>query len=909
MIGQSISHYQILEKLGEGGMGVVYKAQDTKLNRPVALKFLPSHVSEAEKDKERFVQEAQAAASLSHSNICTIFGIEEVDGPASAGAPAGKKQFIVMEYVDGQTLQEKKQNLPLKQALEIGIQIADGLAAAHDKGIVHRDIKPENIMIKKDGTVQIMDFGLAKLRGATRLTKEGSTVGTVGYMSPEQVQGLDVDHRTDIFSLGVLLYEMIAGKSPFKGVHETALIYEIVNVDPPPIGTVKPDVPADLDVIVLECLDKDPNERTQSARQVAIDLKRFRRESGRSRVSRITGSRPAYGASATVHPGQAESVTGEAAGVKRKAILPWVLAGALAVLTVVFAWLYMSVSSAPQRELRLSVQPPEGVFFGRRAGGHQAISPDGSMIAFVGVDSTRTPSLYLRALNDATPRRLPGTEGAMRPFWSPDSRWIGFETSRILKKIDIMGGSPLTICNLNASQGASWNGSGQIVYNGFETSSGLWVISANGGESRPLMNADTTTLANSAGSRRWPCFLPDGEHFLFTLLGISASQDGKIMVGSLSSSEPKELLNARSNAQYANGHIFFYRDNKLIAQPFDPDALELTGNPIPLTENPTYDAGRGRADFSVSNEGTVVQTTGWSNGDEPSSSTLWLDRAGKPTDGPQLQGEIREVRLSPDGSHLALVEGGGQTVDIWVYNIRRNVRSRLTFGAGSENNPTWSPDGRTVYFTSFQLNGKIGLFRKDAVGLGSEEQLRPPEGRERVAGVSPDGRHLFYLLSPLGSRLDDIYALPLQGDRTPIPVVIDDFDAEYPGVSPDGRWIAYPSDETGMYQIYIVPFPRTSSRWQISSGKEESRVPRWRGDGKELFYMSGGTIMSVPIETKGNVLLPGTPAALFESPGGSNLWNWDVTSDGKRFVFLQSQGSSIVANAPLELVMNWQKKK
>ncbi len=891
MIGTEIGHYKIETKLGEGGMGVVYKALDTKLNRPVALKFLPSHVSEAEKDKERFVQEAQAAASLSHANICTIFGIEDVEG----------KQFIVMEYVDGQTLQEKKQNLPLKQALEIGIQIADGLAAAHDKGIVHRDIKPENIMIKKDGTVQIMDFGLAKLRGATRLTKEGSTVGTVGYMSPEQVQGLDVDHRTDIFSLGVLLYEMIAGQSPFKGVHETAITYEIVNVDPPPIGTIKPEIDAELDAIVLDCVAKDPADRYQSAAEVARNLRRVKRESSRSRVSRITGSRAAY-----VPPASADGTRFTAHGSRFTSILPWALAGALTVLTAIFAWFSLAGSSVPQRELRLAVLPPEGVFFGRRGGGHLAISPDGSMIAFVGVDSARSASLYVRALNDATPRKLPGTEGAQRPFWSPDNRWIGFETSRSLKKIDIMGGSPLTICDLNASQGATWNGSAQIVYNGFAASSGLWVVSANGGESHPLMNADTTTLVNSASSSRWPWFLPDGEHFLFTLLSVGGVLDGKIMVGSLSSPDRKELLNARSNAQYADGHIFFYRDNKLIAQPFDPDALELTGDPIPLTEDPTYDPNRGRADFSVSNDGTIVQTTGSSDGDVVTASTLWLDREGTIIDGPQVRGEIAGLRLSPDGSHLALVEGVQGFQDIWIYNVRRNVRSRLTFGAGPENYPAWSPDGRTVFFTSFQLDGNIGMYRKDAMGLGTEEQLRVPEGRERTSRVSPDGRHLFYLLSTSGGR-DDIYALPLQGNHTPVPVVTNSFDNEFPDVSPDGRWVAYPSNETGVFQIYVVPFPPTGSRWQISSGKENARAPRWRGDGKELFYLSGSTIQSVPIETKGDVLFPGTPRTLFESPSGGNPWGWDVTSDGKRFVSLDSRASSDPANDPLLVVMNWRK--
>jgi len=401
------------------------------------------------------------------------------------------------------------------------------------------------------------------------------------------------------------------------------------------------------------------------------------------------------------------------------------------IVAAVFAWLYLAASSVPQREMRLSVQPPEGASLRRDAGGHVAISPDGSMIAFVGIDSTRTPTLFVRALNDATPRRLPGTEGAMRPFWSPDSRWIGFETGRSLKKIDIMGGSPLTICALNASQGATWNSAGQILYNGYEASSGLWVVSANGGESKPLLDADTATIANSGKSSRWPWFLPDGEHFLYTELTPTGNllQDGRIMAGSLSSAERKELVQTRSNAQYANGHIFFYRDNKLIAQPFDPNTLELTGDPIPLTESPTYHAGRGRADFSVSNDGTVAQTTGQSTDDATRTSTEWLDRAGNPADGPDIQGDIQGLRLSPDGSQLALVEGnGGVGRDIWVYSLRRNVRSRLTFGEGGEFSPVWSPDGRTVYFTSGRLDGQVVLSRKNAVVIFFHTILSRPFG-------------------------------------------------------------------------------------------------------------------------------------------------------------------------------------
>ncbi len=892
MIGTVFGHYTIESKLGEGGMGVVYKATDTKLNRPVALKFLPDHVSEAEKDKERFVQEAQTAASLSHANICTIFGIEEFDG----------KQFIVMEYVDGQTLQDKKQNLSLKQALEIGIQIADGLAAAHEKGIVHRDIKPENIMIKNDGTVQIMDFGLAKLRGATRLTKEGSTVGTVGYMSPEQVQGQDVDHRTDIFSLGVLLYEMISNQSPFKGVHETAIIYEIVHVDPPPIGTIKPEVDADLDAVVLDCLAKDPTDRYQSAAEVARNLRRLKRESSRSRVSRMTGSRTAY-----VLPGSASGAASSGPGTIRVSFLPWVVAGLSAVIAAAFAWLYLTGSPAPQRELRLAIPPPHGIAFGTLYGGHQAISPDGSMIVFIGIDSNRTPNLYLRVLSDPTPRKLPETLGAMYPFWSPDNRWIGFLSGPVLKKIDIMGGSPLTICDVNAFRGASWNSAGQIIYNGYGGSAGLWIISANGGESLPFNDADSSTLLNQGSSNRWPWFLPDGDHFLYSS-ATPAGAEGKILIGSLSGNQAKELLNVRSNAQYANGYIYFCRDNKIVAQPFDEDALEFTGDPIPVTENPTFDAGLFKADFSVSNEGTIVQSSNNSGSSVMSTSILWVDRAGKEIPGPRHKGDIVEVSLSPDGTILALTEGTAGAQDIWTYDLRRNVRSRLTFDPAPDRYPAWSPDGSTMFFTSM-AEGTAQLYQKDAAGIGEAKRLLngDPNMGDRVSDVSRDGKYLFFLRWRNGPN-DDIYALPLQGERTPMPVVVNSFDNEFPSVSPDGRWVAYASNETGVFQVYVVPFPPTGSRWQITSDQEGAHEPRWTAGGREIVLNSGGMIVSVPIETRGATLLPGTPRALFESPFSRGAKKWDVSRDGKIFVGV-STGSAVRPNDPLLVVMNWSKNK
>src|SRR5438309_3309508 len=470
MIGQTISHYKILEKLGEGGRGVVYKAEDTKLRRTVALKFLPQRLSASEQDKSRFIQEAQAASALNHPNVCTIHDIREHDG----------RMFIVMEFVDGQTLEDKKGTIGLKQAIDIGIQIADGLAAAHEKGIVHRDIKPENIMIRKDGIVQIMDFGLAKLRGkVTRLTKEGSTVGTAGYMSPEQVQGNDADHRSDIFSFGVLLYELLAGQLPFKGIHDTALAYEIVNMDAPPISSIKPEIDPTLDAIVLECLEKDPNERTQSAKQVSIDLKRFKRESSRQRVSRVSAVRPMvkpeYGGQ-NIPPGTPKG--------KRRV---WqIISAILGAALIAAGWLLMNINSAVPTVARFGVVLPKDQQLDIQDYAAIAISPDGSRFVY-----KASGRLYLRKMENIEAEPIPGTENAVNPFFSPDGRWLGFFAGGKLKKIPLSGGSAVILADAQANRGATWTKNGTIIFT--PTGRGGMVrVGADGGDVQQVTTVDST---------------------------------------------------------------------------------------------------------------------------------------------------------------------------------------------------------------------------------------------------------------------------------------------------------------------------------------------------------------------------------------------------------------------------------
>jgi len=449
MTGQTISHYRILEQLGQGGMGVVYKAEDTKLDRLVALKFLPPHLAASDQDKARFIQEAKAASAINHPNICTIYAVDEHEGTL----------FIVMEFVDGETLREKRGSINFKQAIDIGIQIGEGLAAAHEKGIVHRDIKPENIMIRKDGIAQIMDFGLAKLRASgsriTRLTKEGSTIGTAGYMSPEQVQGHESDHRSDIFSFGVLLYELLTGQLPFKGVHETALAYEIVNVDPAPMSVVKPDIDPSLDAIVLQCLEKDPRERNQSVAQIALDLKRYRRESSRQKMSRITAARPVLRSSSARLSGGYET-EGLDSGGKRS--FPWLITAAIA-LTAALAGFglskYFISRETPQAVIKASIEIPRGISYAGQVGGHSALSPDGSTIVFAGEDSLSQNGLWVRHLNSTDVKALPGTGNATYPFWSSNSKSIGFFADGKVKIVEAAGGPVLTLANAPFGRGAA----------------------------------------------------------------------------------------------------------------------------------------------------------------------------------------------------------------------------------------------------------------------------------------------------------------------------------------------------------------------------------------------------------------------------------------------------------------------
>ena len=889
MIGQTISHYKILEKLGEGGMGVVYKAQDSKLDRLVALKFLPEHVSVGSADLERFTQEAKAAAGLNHPNICTIHGIEE----------AGGKNFIVMEFVDGQMLQEMKASLSMKQALDIGIQIAEGLAAANEKGIVHRDIKPENIMIRKDGRVQIMDFGLAKLRGASRLTKEGSTVGTAGYMSPEQVQGQETDHRSDIFSLGVLLYEMLTGQPPFKGVHETAISYEIVNVDSPPLSSLKPEIPAELDAIVLECLEKDPNERAQSAKQIAIDLKRYKRGSSRERISRVTAARPVLRASGT------EFLFAEGNFVRTLLQWPWIATILFFVGTVTFGALYFVRPSMSRAVVRSSILPPEKASYSSYlGGGHFALSPDGLKLAFVAVDSSGKNRLWVRAQNSITALPLPNTDGATFPFWSPDNRFIGFFAGAKLKKIDAAGGPPAMICDAADGRGASWGKDGIIVF-APNWIGGLYQVPAAGGTPVEITKLDTNRREQT---HRWPWFLPDGKHFLYfaraSAGGAETSEDA-IVVSSLDGSVNNRLFSASSNVAYASGHILFVRQTVVMAQPFDQGSLTLKSEAFPIAEQVGYEVGWNRGYFSASENGVFIYQAGASF---VGNQFSWFDRNGKQLKTVGEPAAYGGGQLSRDEKRLAIsvFDPQARNRDVWIYELSRGIRTRFTFQPGIEDYPVWSPDGSRIAYAS-DKKGHLDIYQKAVGGEGEEELLFESAVDKYLTDWSLDGRFILFYTAGNPTTKSDLWALPMTGDRKPILILQTEFEEVDAQFSPDGKWIAYTSNESGRNEVYVRPFPGPGGKWQITTrGLNPGLLilaAHWRGDGKEIYFASDDQkIMAAEVKTVGSSLEVGTVRPLFDIQSQSVLYIGAVSKDGQRFLLVSNVSQS---SAPLTLVLNW----
>jgi eukaryotic-like serine/threonine-protein kinase len=912
MIGETILHYKILEKLGEGGMGEVFKAQDTKLDRFVALKFLPSQFIATEEEKARFIQEAKAASAMNHPNVCTIYDIQENNG----------QLFIVMEFIDGVTLRNNKQPLSEKRILDIGVQVAEGLGAAHEKGIVHRDIKPENIMIRKDGIVQIMDFGLAKLytsSNASRLTKAGTTMGTMGYMSPEQVQGLDVDHRTDIFSLGVVLYELLAGESPFKGMHETAIMYEIVNVDAPPISTVKEGIDPQLDGIVLECLEKEKDERFQSAKELAKNLRKIQRSLTSGRASRT------YSVNTQAYNSRSGQTTSANVGTKTslgdipvKNVFRNIFynpkifwsAAALFFIAVILLLVFslFNKTEVEIQEIKASVIPPHGINYDNGLGSNLAISPDGKYISFIGTDSTGVSKLWIRPVNSLIARPLTSASTQAYPFWSPDSKNIAYFANSKLMKISLDAGTSLPVCDINTGRGGSWSRNGTIILSP-KSSGGIFKVPSSGGQPEEIIKSDTS---NKNQSLRWEFFLPDGDHFLYSTENSStgSSPIDAVYLSSLSNMKSEKLIDASSNCQYANGYLLFVRQGILLAQRFDPDKLKIEGEAMPVAESIQYYDLRISGTFAVSQNGKLV----YQNESQNNVSTVMLDKNGKEIKKLLDQKPMYWIQFSPDGNKLAydFYDQNDKNIDVWTYDLVRNVTTRLTFNKEPDIVPIFTRDGKNIIYTTGTSGGIYNSYIKNADGSGEAKLLLKSIYPNAAVDISPDGNYVLFngVNASNNSSGWDIILMNRKDNNKLTPLLTQNYNEQGPQLSPDMKWIAYYSDESGKHQVYIIPFnpenPNSGAggKWQISVDGGSS--PRWMNNGRSVYYFTpDNKILGVDVNEKGQTISPGKPYSIFD-PGNSNITHlYDINKTGTEIIATVPNGQKI--NSVLTLVANWQK--
>jgi Tol biopolymer transport system component len=865
-------------------MGEVYRARDGRLGRDVAIKVLPAAVCDEPDRLRRFEQEARAASALNHPNVLVIHDIGQHDG-----AP-----YVVSELLDGVTLRQQLTGVPLppSRALAYGIDVARGLAAAHDRGIVHRDIKPENLFVTRDGRVKILDFGIAKVLHAdadppadTRTwegTESGVVIGTVGYMSPEQVRGEGVDARSDIFALGVVLYEMLAGRRPFARGTKVETLNAILTETPPDLAGLQSLVPPALDRIVRHCLEKDRAQRFQSARDVAFALEGISTQSGQSPVA-------------------APSPPGGPARARRLALV--VLGGIAVVTAAALGALYgRRLSETETHDVRFEIPAPAAGTLQGILGVSSVISPDGRMLVMA-VTTELGPRLYLRDLASTVAVPLAGTDGASGPFWSPDSRSIGYFTSTRLKRIGVSGGGPQTICDLSSVGPwtlASWGPGDTILISG---AGSVLSVPASGGQPTLIVQP----RPGLDGNFLWPSFLPDGEHFL--IYSFPPGKPGEIRVGSVDSKETRLVTQAYSRAVYSeSGHLLFVREGNLIAQNFDLGTQSLTGSPTVVAEDLLYFRDLGQADFSVSRTGVLAYQAG-----PTASRLLWYRRDG--TEAGQLgdPADYFFLHLSRSGQRVAVdvMDRHAGTTDIRVFDLARGGQpSAVTSDPTIDWTPVFSPDGEQVAFASAR-SGPPHVHAKRITDPGrGTEVVRASNGVQFVTDwvATTEGEIIVYTEEARGTGVD-LMAVPVAGTRTPQPLVQtrgDDMDGR---VTADGQWLAYASNESGRSEVYVRRLRGSSDRWQVSSGGGIS--PRWRPDGKELFYLAAvsampfggsvadGRLMSVSVATSGE-FRAGVPSPLFRirARGGQ----YEPSADGQRFLVNAGSGTAAL---PVTVAMNW----
>ncbi len=892
--GTKLGPYEIQDKLGAGGMGEVYRARDTRLDRTVAIKVLPAQLSADPERKARFQREAKAISALQHPHICVLHDIGTQDGV----------DFLVMEYLEGETLAARleKGALPLDDIVKIGATVADALDKAHRQGLVHRDLKPGNIMLTKSGA-KLLDFGLAKPSAAVTpgtpagsaapllsaaltvsspnptnspLTSAGSVVGTMQYMSPEQLQGKEADARSDIFAFGAVLYEMATGKRAFTGKSQLSVATAILENDPAPVSSLRPALAPALDALVATCLAKDPEERFASAHDVGVALKW---------VSAVAPVSSTAGDSRVGTPAPQRAL---------RRVVPWLAAAILLGLLAVTAVNDWRLRNQPHRLIRSFILAPEKADPNGRAG-FSALSPDGSRWAVVAPDSRGQNVLWVRPLDSLDARALEGTQGATDPFWSSDSRSIAFWAQNKLMRVDASGGPTQTICDAPNGRGGSWNQEDTILFSLADPPTLLRVPAAGG---TPVA-ASELDVSRQEDNHLWPWFLPDGRHFIFYTHSKTADRSG-IALGSLDSRQHRFLFPNDSNAVYASGYLVFVRDGYLMAQKFDTGRGELAGEAAPIAEQASEFLKYFHGAFAVSQTGTVLYFR-WAGG---GSQLRLVDRSGKTLGMAGPPARYIWPRVSPDGKQVAVgIEDASSKADIWLLNFERGTRTRLTFDpGGAASLPTWAPDGKKVYYASTRA-GKTHIYTRLADGAGTEETiLNTPGTSEYPMDISPDGRYLAYDRYE-GQHSSNIWVLPLVGNPKPFPLVQNDFGAVAPVFSPNGKFVAYMGYETGSYQIYITPFPGGGAKWQVSAAG--GAIPAWSGDGKELYYLTGGDLMAVEVREAGGAVELGNPQRLFSvstvtGPDGPYAL---AARDGSKFLINGSPELS--AAEPPVLIANW----
>jgi len=879
MVGKTLSHYKVIEKIGQGGMGEVYRAEDTNLSRDVAIKVLPEQFTKDPQRLARFEREAKLLASLNHPNIAAIHSFEHAE----------EIHFLVLELVPGETLAERvaKGPVPVEEALEVCRQIAEGVEAAHEKGVIHRDLKPANVKVTPEGKVKILDFGLAKafeeevpvtdISQSPTLTEEmtraGVILGTAAYMSPEQARGEEVDKRTDIFAFGCVLYELLTGKRTFEGKTITETLGAIIHKEPD-WEALPETTPNAIQFLLRQCLQKDPESRLHTIAQ-------FRA------MSETTP--------APVEPISAVQPVGQ----------PWGMIVGLVVVALavggMVTWLLIQPSSPEQSLNRFVITPSPPATLTATTGREVAISPDGKHLVYR-ANVQGVSNLYLRSLDDFVDRPIPGTEGAVAVmFFSPDSESVAFYAQGVLKKVALTGGAPITLCQaFTGWASGTWGPDDTIVFN---INNSLHRVSANGGEPELLL-----ALSQDQGENAlvWPQFLPGGENLLFTLVERAGTQYHLKML-SLETGEQRTVLENARQAQYLTTGYLIYEQvgtGNLMVAPFDPTRIEVTGDPV-LVVQQVRNAGAGYVDFTISENGTLAYVPGGAQ-TLHEHSLVWVDQQGTETLVTEERRDFSAPRISPDGKRFAInIRDTTNFRQMWIYDLEIGSLNRMTFEERNNGSPAWSPDSKSLAFQSGSP-GNFGMAKQPVDRSSPQERLTSTPNRQNPSSWSPDGKLLAFSENPRPSV--DVGILPMEGDGEPEYILTSPANECCPKFSPDGKWLAYVSDELGIPNVYVRPFPEPDVKWLISGEDEGGGQPVWSPDGTELFYRSGDKTMVVSIQTQDQTLNLGNPRILFEGRYVSHSSTpgyqyYDISPDGKRFLMMKED--TAVEQSQINVILNW----